>query len=62
MQSLALLIPIALIFVTIAIYLFYWAINHDQFDDLEGPAYSILFDDDTLEPSSSKQNSTRKTP
>jgi nitrogen fixation-related uncharacterized protein len=23
-----------------------WAVRNDQFDDLEGPAHSILFDDD----------------
>lgn len=23
-----------------------WAVRNDQFDDLEGPAHQILFDDD----------------
>lgn len=25
----------------------YWSIKNGQFDDLEGPAYEILMDDDT---------------
>jgi nitrogen fixation-related uncharacterized protein len=29
-----------------AIFVFSWAVKSGQFDDLEGPAHSILFDDD----------------
>ncbi len=46
MDSLIILIPIALILVTIAIKIFFWAVDQGQFDDLEGPAHSILFDDE----------------
>ncbi len=45
MNSLYLLIPIAVIFVTVAIAIFFWAVDNNQFDDLEGPAHSILFDE-----------------
>ncbi|MGB0360366.1 MAG: cbb3-type cytochrome oxidase assembly protein CcoS [Endozoicomonas sp.] len=45
MESLILLIPIALILIAIAIRIFFWAVDDGQFDDLEGPAHSILFDE-----------------
>lgn len=45
MTSLYLLIPIAIIFVSIAVLLFFWAINNGQFDDMDGPAHSILFEE-----------------
>jgi cbb3-type cytochrome oxidase maturation protein len=46
MEILYILIPVSLILVTIAIALFGWAIKNGQYDDLEGPGHSILFDDD----------------
>jgi len=29
----------------VAVYIFFWAVDSGQYDDLEGPAHSILFDD-----------------
>lgn len=46
MDAIYLLIPIALILVAIGVGIFFWAVKSDQFEDLEGPAHSILFDDD----------------
>ena len=46
MEILFVLIPISIIFVAFAIWIFGWAIKDGQYDDLEGPAHSILFDDD----------------
>ncbi len=46
MESLIILIPLALVLVGVAIKIFLWAVDNGQFDDLEGPAHSILFDDD----------------
>lgn len=46
MPALYILIPIAVVLVGIAIWVFFWAVNSGQFDDLDGPAHSILFDDD----------------
>lgn len=46
MNILFLLIPISLVLLSLAIWAFFWAVKHDQFEDLEGPAYSILFDDE----------------
>ena len=45
MESLILLIPLALLLIGIAIKVFFWAVDDGQFDDLEGPAHSILFDE-----------------
>jgi len=46
MDILYLLIPIALIFVACALWAFFWSVNSGQYDDMESPAHSILFDDD----------------
>jgi len=46
MSILYLLIPLSLILLGLAVWAFFWAVNHDQFEDLEGPAYRILFDED----------------
>ena len=51
MDSLYLLIPIALIFCVIAIKLLLWAINSGQYDDLDKDAWQILADDDSAPPS-----------
>ncbi|MCK5893647.1 MAG: cbb3-type cytochrome oxidase assembly protein CcoS [Endozoicomonadaceae bacterium] len=55
MTSLYLLIPLAVIFVIIAVILFLWAVDNGQFDDLEGPAHSILFDDEPTTQKAIKQ-------
>jgi cbb3-type cytochrome oxidase maturation protein len=46
MNILFLLIPISLVIMGIAIWVFLWAIRSGQFEDLEGPAHRILMDDD----------------
>jgi len=46
MTALYVLIPIAVVLVGLAIWLFCWAVDSGQYDDLEGPAHSILFDDE----------------
>lgn len=46
MTVLYILIPVAIVLVTIAIVVFNWAVNSGQYDDLDGPAHSILFDDE----------------
>ena len=49
MNILFLLIPLSIILLSLAIWAFFWAVKNDQFEDLEGPAYSILFDDEVEE-------------
>jgi cbb3-type cytochrome oxidase maturation protein len=46
MTILYLLIPLTLVVMGIAIWAFLWSVKSGQFDDLEGPAYRILMDDD----------------
>ena len=46
MESLYLLIPIALIFCVIAIRLLLWAINSGQYDDLDKEAWKILAEEE----------------
>lgn len=46
MTFLYVLVPVAVLLVIIAIWVFTWAVNNGQYDDLDGPAHSILFDDE----------------
>jgi len=46
MESLYLLIPISLVFILIAIRVFFWAVNSGQYDDLDSEAERILFDEE----------------
>ncbi|NQZ91852.1 MAG: cbb3-type cytochrome oxidase assembly protein CcoS [Moritella sp.] len=46
MEIIFMLIPIAMIFVAIAVAIFFWAVKSDQFEDLEREGSNILFDDD----------------
>ncbi len=45
MSIIYILIPIAIILTAIGIYLFFWAVKTEQFDDLEKQGMSILFDE-----------------
>ena len=46
MSALYILIPVAIALVGFAIWLFFWAVDNGQYDDLDSPAHSILFDDE----------------
>ena len=46
MTVLYILIPVAVVLVVIAIWVFNWAVNSGQYDDLDSPAHSILFDEE----------------
>ena len=48
MEALYLLIPLSVIVVFIALWVFFRAMDSGQFDDLEGPAMRILQDDDSV--------------
>ncbi|KEQ17245.1 cbb3-type cytochrome oxidase assembly protein CcoS [Endozoicomonas numazuensis] len=65
MESLIILIPIAVLLIAIAVRIFLWAVDNDQFDDMEGPAHSILFDDDkpkARRPSNKDSSETAQAP
>ncbi|WP_018015289.1 cbb3-type cytochrome oxidase assembly protein CcoS [Teredinibacter turnerae] len=46
MESLFILIPIAIVFVIIAVSIFFWAVRSGQYEDLDTEARRILFDED----------------
>ena len=58
MEILFLLIPLSLVLVVLVAGIFLWAVRSGQFDDMEGPAYRILMDDDS--PVSLKSKSEEK--
>ncbi|MCI2284528.1 cbb3-type cytochrome oxidase assembly protein CcoS [Colwellia sp. MSW7] len=45
MNIIYVLIPIAILLTALGIYLFFWAVKTEQFDDLEKQGMSILFDE-----------------
>lgn len=46
MNSLLMLIPLALFLGACGLAAFLWALRSGQFDDLDGAAHRLLFDDD----------------
>ena len=46
MEILYLLVPLSVVVVFLIAIAFWWSLRNGQFDDLEGPAYRILMDDD----------------
>lgn len=46
MESLYLLIPVSVVIVFLIGLVFWWSLRSGQFDDMEGPAYRVLMDDD----------------
>lgn len=57
MDSLYVLIPVALLFVVIAVAVFFFAVRSDQFEDLERQGMNILLDDQApTKPQTKKDN------
>jgi cbb3-type cytochrome oxidase maturation protein len=50
LEILYLLIPLAMVLLVIIAAFFFWSVKSGQMDDLEGPAYRILMDDDLPKP------------
>lgn len=48
MNALLLLVPMALFLGVMALLLFLWTLRSRQYDDLDGAAARILFDDDPV--------------
>lgn len=46
MEIIYITIPVSLLLVAAALKIFFWASKSGQFDDMEGPAHQILFDDE----------------
>lgn len=63
MSILYLLIPLSLILLGLALWAFFWAVKNDQFEDLEGPAHRILFDEDENDlPPAEREKRRKATP
>jgi len=60
MSIIYVLIPIAMLFVMIAVALFFWAVKSEQFEDLDRQGYSILFDEE--DPQARRNNTPAETP
>lgn len=59
MEIIFIMIPLGLLLAGLAVWAFFWAVGSGQFDDLDGPAYSILLDDEPLpgqQPTESEQD------
>ena len=54
MNILLILIPVTLLVVLIAVALFFWAVNHQQFDDLDSPAILPLLDNPAVDEAAPK--------
>ena len=50
MEVLFLLIPMAIIIAFVIAIVFFWSVKSGQFDDMQGPAHSIIMDDDSPKP------------
>ena len=55
MEILYLLIPLAMVLLVIIAGFFFWSVKSGQMDDLEGPAYRILMDDDSVSKNTERQ-------
>ena len=62
MEALYLLIPLSLVLVALAVWVFFRMSESGQFDDLEGPAHSILMDDDRPEAAPGQDSSGEARP
>ncbi len=60
MDILYLLIPMSVALVFLIGVLFWWSLRSGQFEDLEGPAYRILRDDDSVAPAADDDNDDDK--
>lgn len=56
MDSLYLLIPVALVVVFFAVKILLWAIDNGQYDDLDKEAWRILADDPADQPTEGKDS------
>lgn len=61
MEALYLLIPLSVLTVFVALWVFFKMSDSGQFDDMVGPALRLLQDDDRTEPDPSSSPAENKT-
>jgi cbb3-type cytochrome oxidase maturation protein len=54
-EAVFMLIPMAVVLLAVIVAVFWWAARSGQFDDLEGPAWRILMDDDRAPPAQDRK-------
>lgn len=62
MEALYILIPVSIVIVFIALWIFFRASDSGQFDDLVGPGMRILQDDDNVREQSQSDRNTGTDP
>ncbi len=60
MNAIYFLIPLTLVLLGIAIAIFFWAVNSDQYSDLDKESQQILFDEDKLSDENSDKEGSNK--
>ena len=60
MEIIYFLIPIALVLVAGIVGGLFWAVKSGQFDDMEGPAYQILMDEEIYPEKKTDENKQEK--
>lgn len=60
MESLYLLIPFSVVLVFVIAAIFWWSVRNGQFDDMEGPGFKVLMDDDLPAGTSQTDKVSRK--
>lgn len=49
MDILYLLVPLSVVLVFLVALVFWWSLKSGQFEDLDGPGYRVLLDDDRVQ-------------
>lgn len=62
MDILYLLVPLSVVLVFLIGAGFWWSLRSGQFDDLDGPGYRILMDDDRAREADTTETERAKTP
>ncbi|MFH1987467.1 MAG: cytochrome oxidase maturation protein cbb3-type [Rhodocyclaceae bacterium] len=60
MESVYLLIPVSVILVFGIAIAFWWSVRSGQFDDLEGPGFRVLMDEDQPKPLDDTKEATKR--
>lgn len=59
MESVYLLIPVSVLLVFGIAVAFWWSVRSGQFDDLEGPGFRILMDEDQPTPAKNDEETNK---
>ena len=62
MNILVIMIPLSILLLVGAGIAFFWAVEHDQFDDMDTPKLLPLLDDPAPNPADAQQDDSKDTP